>query len=490
MKTFSSLKNYLNYCLSGWIENLGVVPLFLSAAFLFLPIFLSFILLLHLVCIVLDAIILSLSNKFFITNKFRQVVLYSFLFIVKGFIAPCALSTEPPSSGNHQLFLARGEQEELKIKDLGNFSVGNPQVLAVKYRSKQKQLLLKGKSIGFSDLIIWHRDKKITYKVFVISKKEQLKRLSIIDGLRKIGLNGELHSGIIFVSGNISNLAQYLHVKKLKRERPEIIWHICIDQKLRNEIIADIYATLYGKNISFINCEQLELAFNCYYQGTMNNFHRSYLESKYLINFLPTQNSKDQNFFLEFKIIQIEHYQNKAISTGLEKISSSIGDLIKFNDFIQGQTITLEGQKINATLLANPKSIITMKTPVTISLGAEVPFSQTSNNGVNTQWKFAGLKIKSDLQREESKLLLNYQTDFTRPVGDLISGSTGKGAVYLKQNDFVRVFEITFETTQKNHSYLPGIGEIPFLKYLFQGTTSSNGHKQIIGFVKISKGDQ
>ena len=487
MKTYLRFSSVLNfYCLSWWIANLGVVPLFLFSAFLFLPIFLSFNLLLHLVCIVLDAIIPSLSKKFLCANKFRQVVLYSFLFIVKGFIAPCALSNQGTIPNSQQLFLAKGEQEELKINNLDNFSVGNPQVISVNYRSQQKQLLIKGKMIGFSDLIIWQRNKKNIYKIFVISKKEQLKRLSIIDGLKKIGLEGQLHSGIIYVTGEVSNIAQYLHIKKLKVQQPEIIWQVTIEQKLRNQIIADIYKTLYGKDITYINCEELELSFNCYYQGSINNFHRNYLESKYIVSLLPTKNSLHQNYFLEFKIIQIEHYQNMAISAGLEKISASIGDLLKFNDFLQGQTVTLEGQKINATLLANPKTVITTKTPVTISLGAEVPFSQTSNNGVNTQWKFAGLKVRSILTNEDNNMLLNYQTDFTRPVGELISGSTGKGAVYLTKDKFVRVFEITFETTQMNRSYIPGIGEIPFLKYLFQGTSSSNGHKQIIGFVKIS----
>jgi hypothetical protein len=479
----------MNYLPSGWIENLGVVPLFLLAAFLFLPIFLSFILLLHLVCIVFDAIILSLLPKFFILFKSRQTFLYILLFIVKGFSPLTSMAKLPITvpSKDLQVFLAKGEQYELKINKLESFSIGNSQVISIKNQPRKKRLLIKGKSLGFSDVIIWSGASKKTYKFYVISKRQQSKRLELLDGVKNLGLQYHSAGGIIQITGKVTSLKQYGHIKKLKEKHPDLIWIIYLEQKLKNRIIANIYKLLYPKGADRIQCHNLGLEFHCQYRGNLDDFYRKYLKQKYLVVFEQFSKEKIRNYQMEFKIIQLEHTDSHFYKLGLDEVSSSIQDLLQTQSFLQSQVINIQGHNIKASLIANPKSIVTLDERTMLSLGAEIPFSQNSQQGIHTQWKFAGLKIECLLKKKTKALHLNYQTDFTQPNQTSVNGSRGAGSLYIHHHNFIKLFEITYESEYQKNQGIPGLRDIPILKLLFQSVNKGKNYKQIIGFVMIKE---
>ena len=151
------------YAFSGWIANLGVVPLFSFAFFLLAPAFFLFNFLRILVCVVLEDIFLSLSYQF--NKQYRAIFLTCFLLLVKGFIAQ-STAFASASSKQKNIFLAKGEQIELDINNLDSFSIGNSEVVQCKYLSKTKKFLVKGKMLGFSDLIIKSGEDQI-YHIYV-----------------------------------------------------------------------------------------------------------------------------------------------------------------------------------------------------------------------------------------------------------------------------------------------------------------------------------
>lgn len=477
------------YFLSWWIENLGVVPLFLFAAFLFLPIFLSLSFLLHSVCIVLDAITLSLFINSLYISKSRQIFLYVLLVIVKGFSLNYAhaQSVTDKNDRTFQHFLSKGEQLELKFSNLDNFSVGNPQVISVKYRPQKSSFLIKGISMGFSDLIIWKKNQKITHNLYIISKQEQLKRAEILQGLHKMGLHTDVIAGIICVKGTIKSIIDYKNIIKIKKHVANLSLNINLDLSLRNFIIGDIYKSLYKKGPNLIRCTNKSLLFSCVYQGILPNEITNELKDSYEINFIRSNKSATQNFYIDLKIVQVENVHSKQIDLGIDQISASIEKVINLNQLVLNENIHISQESFNATIIANPKGLVRADEEFQLTLGSEIPFSQTSNNGVDTSWKFAGLNFNAVIKEVTNGLLLNYSTNFTNSMNQNVEGATGKGSIYIKSEEYIRIFEITSNVKKQNTISIPLLNKIPFINYLFQNNSNINGHKQIIGFAKIRR---
>ena len=143
----------MNY-LSLWIGNFGVVPWFSFLFFLFLPIFLSLRALLVLVCCVFEAMIYPFAKLLYLETRF----LTSSAPIVKAFLFTNLVLisyTKANTLKSDEFFISKGEQIEINIKDLGSFSIGNKEVITSKFYEAKAKLLVKGKSLGFSDLVIW-----------------------------------------------------------------------------------------------------------------------------------------------------------------------------------------------------------------------------------------------------------------------------------------------------------------------------------------------
>ena len=120
----------MNYLLSGWIENLGVVPLLLFAFFLLAPAFLAFSRLLVLVCCVFEAICcLPLYLIRLIIIKFKPVLISTMQQVVKVFSYILLTLGISQSVIAKDWFLSIGEQVEINTEQISKFSVGNKQIL-------------------------------------------------------------------------------------------------------------------------------------------------------------------------------------------------------------------------------------------------------------------------------------------------------------------------------------------------------------------------
>lgn len=85
------------------------------------------------------------------------------------------------------------------------------------------------------------------------------------------------------------------------------------------------------------------------------------------------------------------------------------------------------------------------------------------------------------------KLLLDYETEFSRPVEQAISGSKEISSVLLEVGVPMKIFQIGFQTTSKNRTGIPLISEIPILKHLFESKSDQKTYKQIYGYVVLEE---
>jgi len=439
----------------------------------------------------------SLSYLFKIILINRPVYLSIIAVIVKMFliISPIkAYCSEQKSKNITDIFIAKGEQVEIEAKDMTHYSVGNKESIKHLYRKSKGIILIKGKSLGFSDLIIWKKNDKRTYHLYVTSKKEQFNKLQIANIFSRTQLKTTIQGPIIKVEGEIKTLNDYLIVQEvIKKKYENIILDITIEKKLRNKLYSLIYKKLYSIGARKVICFNFQMNIECSIQGlSIKNTIIKSLSDKYNINF---QNSigilPDTNYIAHFKIVQLENSNNKARKLGASKISSSLVDLINKNyiSLIEGERVYLSDFETNATLLAEPQTTLILDQKSELSLGGEISFESQNSNTQNNQvqWKFYGLKIKSTLQNLKGRPFLKFKTELTAPEGNNINGSKGMSGAYITKDKYIKLFEVGYKLNQRNQESLPLLSQIPILKYLFTAKEESDSFKQIICYVKIEE---
>ncbi len=479
-----------DYFLSLCIANFGVEPSLASLFFLFLPAFFSLNFLLHLVCIVLDAITISLRFYIF---KIRSLYLSRFLLFVKIFLISANYSTSYAIAANEaikDIFIGKGEQLTIDAQSLTHYSVGNKEVIKSIFRSKEKKIYIKGKSIGFSDLVIWSGKNKLTYHIYVSSKREQLKKLKNVETLKRIGLNVSLEGDYALVTGVVDSLRAYLAIQKITSLKSEnLVFDISLSKKVRNSIFERTYSSLYKFGASKVICKNLKISIYCSVDGIdLKDPVVKELEAQLFISFdREIDHFSDKNYLAKFKIIQVESMDDRNIKVGLSKLSSPLINLIqgKHLSLIEGESINVSELNIKATLLSEPQAVITLNSKASLSLGGEIPVTTTSTIGQNTQWKFYGLKIKTLLSKKNGKPFLSYESTLTTPRTDTIEGTKGKAGLYVKLNKYSKLFEIGHSFDQSKLEGIPYLNKIPFLKYLFSGTSHSRSYKHIICYINV-----
>jgi type II secretory pathway component HofQ len=133
--------------------------------------------------------------------------------------------------------------------------------------------------------------------------------------------------------------------------------------------------------------------------------------------------------------------------------------------------------------------VVNLGTPQTIEIGSQIPYQNIAQQGATViapiDWKFAGLKIKTKVTESYGKILLDYETEFSRPVDKAISGSREISSALLDVGVPMKIFQIGFQTTTKDRQGIPLLSDIPILKHLFESKSDQKTYKQIYGYVVL-----
>lgn len=482
--------NYL--ALASWIANLGVVPLLRFAAFLFAPAALDFALRRFSVTAVLEAI--NISSRNYLISNFKHLNLNLTLLFVKALLVlPCASFAISPSSSDY--IIAHGEQKEIILSGLKRYSVGNPAIISYKLLEKEQKLLIKGKKIGFTDILVWTSKGKQTLGVYVLSKQKFLKTFQLGEALKNLGLDIQVKGPIITASGTVSEFSDYLYLQKLKAQyADQIFLKVSLSRELRNFIIGKIYKTLFSSEFPIITCQSNELDVLCFHEGESNSPLLKELGSYYKVTFIKQDSRiRKTNYRVRLKIVQLEKIDGTEIHTGLDKLQTSLHDLFDFGvrKLIEDNLIYFSKTKLDLSTLAEPESILSTNHELKIEIGSEIPFQNIKQENTHViapiDWKFAGLRIIAKLSEVEGKLFLKYETEFSRPVHETISGSKENSSLFLEVGEPVKIFQIGFQTTSKMNKGIPGLMDVPILKSLFGSKSNQNTYKQLYGYIVLEE---
>jgi Flp pilus assembly secretin CpaC len=497
---------------SGWIANLGVVPLFLLAAFLFAPAFFAFLNLLFSVTHVLETIGKLLYNRDhnrrintnISSNINKSNFKLSFLPIlsqcVKGIFGFLLLNLlfSGTSLQAEDYIISRGQSMSLKLPDMTRFNVGNKEVLTYKLNESNKTLLIRGVSLGASEILVWNKGESTPtpHQIFVISKVQEAKFLHLAQVLGSLGLETKVRLPHLQVSGVIGSLKQYLQYKKIQNQHSDIILdEATLKTELKREILADVFQLFFNDYKDSLKCEVNFSEVTCLYPANEapSATLKKYLSDKYRVMFIEHNNQKFRsNYSFKMKLIQMEQMDGEELRLGLEQLSASLGDLISIplNKIVEKNAVLLAQKKVQMNTLAEPIGLIRPMSPAEFQIGADVPYTTTGKDGyiTQTQWQFAGLKIKITLENIGDKVQINYETELTKPSSETngsISGNKEKSSVVIDLNSPTQIFQISLKTEAKGVDQMPFINRIPLLGELFKSKSSQNNYKMITGIIEV-----
>lgn len=476
---------------SSWIANLGVVPLLRLAAFLLAPIALCLALRRFSVTAVLEAINISSRKNLNNLSFLKLLTVTRSLVFVKVFLFLPVASFGGVSPSD--IILAKGEQKEILLKDLKKFSVGNPEVISYKFFPKEGKLLIKGKKVGFTDLVLWTKNGKENFSIYILSKQKFLKTFQLADALKNLNLTIDIKGPVMTASGTLSDFGDYLYLQKIKGQfQDQVFFKITLDPRLRNHIVAQIYKKLYTNGFSSVTCQTDWMDIMCFYEGYSNENLLKQLASFYRVSFIAQDSRlKYKNYRLKLKLIQMEKMDGREIHVGLDKLKASLRDLFDhgLKKLIDDNYVFLTQSKLDLSSLAEPELIVNLNSPQVIEIGSQIPYQNIGMEGATViapiDWRFAGLRIKTKITESYGKILLDYETEFTRPVDKAITGSKEVSSALLEIGVPLKIFQVGFQTTSRGRQGIPFISEIPILKNLFESKSDQKTYKQIYGYVVL-----
>lgn len=396
-----------------------------------------------------------------------------------------------------QITLSIGQVSEISLKDAENFSVSNKEILSSKVIKAKQKLYIKGKMKGQSLVTVWKSNgNKVVHTVYVLSKSGQFKILETLSNLKNFGIRGTIKGDKLLIYSDIKTIDQYRIIKELLKSNEDIIYKGELQNKVAKKIISEVHHRFFQNFYDDIRCQKQELDIICLTTEEIlsDEGFLSPIKDKFKVKFRTSQRFNNlRNHKLEMRIIQIERLDGKEINFGLDQIDVGLTDLLDNGAIAltRNQNIVLRDTEYNVSTLATQKILLRTKQKSTVQIGSEIPFTTTTaNNGNNTQWRFAGLKISMTLERINNRFKIEYQTKLTRPMaqnnGDTyINGSAQSSSFLIQKDSPIQMFEIDLTTDDQSGRSIPLFGKIPILGKLFSSSAKFKTYKRIIAIAKL-----
>lgn len=474
--------------------------MFLLAAFLLVPMLFFLFARLFFVIRVLETIIylpyIEIQN---LNLRFRSKFLPIFCQIVKVYMVALVKFHVLAMPIPNTLTLSIGQVIEIATPSVRTFAIGNKDVISVKYEESRQKLVIKAKSLGYTDLKLWGEKSK-TIKVYILSKTRQLKLLEVQAELRHFrNLRTSIRGGKIHIAGSLHKRSDYrIFHEFMERNKKYVFAKVSLSDELRRNIIGDIYYRFFNNLYDEISCDNEGHNILCSTSPHIMEDKKfiTQLKNRFFVNFNNSVSfKKSLNYQIEMRLIQIEMLNGKEVKLGLDNINISLAEILENGtDAIKNLAgVRLSQTEMNISTLAKPKASITLGELTTLKVGSDIPYTLNSfqNGPSNLKWKFAGLKVKLKVNKKNNFFQVKYETELTRPIQSsdkvtMISGNTQASTFNIKRDVPIQAFEIAMKTIDNQKKNIPVLGQIPVLKELFSSNAKFSTHKKIIAIFRLT----
>lgn len=394
--------------------------------------------------------------------------------------------------------LSRGEIKEIDWKPLSGFSVGNKDILSVKVVKGKSKLLIKGKSLGLSDLMLWGKgDERRQIQINVIDKRSHQKVSRIASHIQQLGLYTQINDQNIHIEGRLNEYQNYLALVRLysdARESDVLLYtdQVEIDPKLERSVFAKFLSTLMQLNLTLLECSPKKLWIECEdIEDTSLKSSKTFLDKSYLIHWIPQAGGHTmKQFEVQLILQQFENQTGESFTLGLNRIKGNWEQVLSDSplSLIKQNNIHIEDSEYKTSTLAQPKIIGRFHTPIKVQVGQEILYTQNLGNNMATQqWKFAGLDIDIQLTPMAKGILVKFSNSLSQPSGDSLTKSSQESSIIVEEGQSEILFDIGFQMKKNDESRFPGLSSIPLFGSLFKNKFISTSYKNVLCLIKITE---
>ena len=489
--------------LSIWITNFGVVPLLLFLAFLFLPIFTFLLDRINFVILVFDTIkkLRNINNRTYLSSL-EVTFLPSYPLAVKAILLLASLCCTESFANNDitiqksTVLLSIGEHRELPYQEIQKYTVTNPSIIGHKHKRKVNKIIIKGLKLGFTEVVIWTKNLKSIFQIYVLEKRRQLKILHVAETLKEIGLKIKLAGPLIIASGEVKELKDYIYLKQLELEKNKsLILKIKIEKKLRNRLFFAVYERFFNNYEDHIVCHSKYTDIVCKFPKHIKKSFYEDLEKKYSITFLPIQSKKQkQNYRLKINFYKLVTTLSHEFDKGLSKLSSDVTSLLDKNweSLVNQNKFLLEGSNYFLKIIGSHELKLILQKNSKLILGQETPFNNIRGNSKisSVQWKFSGFKIDCYLDSLGHQFQLNYKSEFSKSQSNTKGSHASiknESSIFLELSIPQNIFVSSRTQLGKEEQVLPYFSKVSFLGELFKSRKNITLSERIIAYVKLER---
>ena len=353
----------------------------------------------------------------------------------------CILSgTAIRAQERQSIELVTGQQRVVEVDSPQRIAIGNESVADVFLTSNRKQVLVTGKGIGTTDLVIWDKDgNKETRRITVWEKDPK----STADELKQLlgdidGIQVKVAGPNVIIEGELFKQPDLYRYNQITKTYPNVIDLVRVNPKLRQMVEIDVKIVEIDEEL-------------------IND-----------LNPIP-------------------------LSASYEFLSPPPGSLYSVTTGIDFSQLNIWIKEGKAKLLAKPRLVVASGEEASFFAGGEIPFqvSQGSLGGVTTEWKKYGvsLNVKPGIDKS-GNINLVLKAEFSNP--DWASASGGVPGVLtrsaqtnllLQKGETAIIAGLLQKTVSRSTRRVPVLGYIPVINWFFSGSYTQIKDTELLIFV-------
>ena len=404
-----------------------------------------------------------------------------------------------------------GEQKTVPIELDTKFSVGNPEVIQVKVtrlNGGSAILLVKGKSQGFSDLILFGNGPLHQSRSFrVVAKKQG----AMADDGRHIfppnsGVQMQPQGDGWLLKGQAKNLESWNNAKSWEHQSKGKVQSILKIHPMER-LKAEQKITKLLQQAGFRKLEVKGVGNAILLQGDITSTQdKEFAESLAHEVFFNVRSQirvpfeRASNLRVHAKILELIHTNNRSlgIEWGQEVPGAlHIGNLIGKANFQLDATLKIMEKTGQARLLAQPQLVLNEKGIAELKVGGEIPIHVKSRAFSGVQWKEYGLRLRIEVPGATRSLA---RSKITVDISGLDPNTGSDGVPGIRSSrmeteaDLFLGKPVMLSGLMENRrrevtNAVPGLGSIPILGLLFQSKEFQENKSELVIILEARKRD-
>ncbi len=402
---------------------------------------------------------------------------------------PISAETSFKGTNSKQVQLAKGEQYKLPVAQGSRFSIGNPEVIRVKPTTGangRSMLLVQGRSLGFSDLVVFSGKNEKIYKFRVFAKRSAAFAKDVQGLLRGMpGVRVEQNGNNWIISGEAHSVEDFEKIQTLSANAPKKIKFLGgLSSSAKNVVFHKLQELFEDAGIEGVSVRTVGKAI--WLEGKVTSKRDKTVAETIARSVYPSIDSHIEVAFESGEVLRFEIKMLEALRADKDRVgfswSTNIPKIFQIHkhftkgNFSLDSSLDILANKGLVKVLSKPMIYVNERGKAELRVGGEIPLKIQTRYRQNISWKSYGLLLQiqvpghaNGLTRAKIKIEIS-DLDFSNAIDGLPGLRVNKMETEVDLSDGKTVFLSGLLQTQKqkNEQGIALLKDIPILGELFK----------------------